>query len=77
MSFEFQTKEERDAWPVMRPAFDRLASRDLRVVIEVFDTAARRFDEREATCGFSSEDANRGMGLDENDWVLGEDWGSK
>lgn len=53
MSFEFETKEQREAWPILKPLLPRNFSRgeSLGHIESQLDEAADRFDEREKTCG--------------------------
>lgn len=58
MTFEF-TREQREAWRVLKPCYDKAAGHDTIngnnwsgvVTSQEFDAAAARFDAREATCG--------------------------
>lgn len=49
--FEFTTKEEREAWEVIRPAINKTTYVGVEAMIVGFDEAAARFDAREKTCG--------------------------
>lgn len=52
-NFEFETKEQREAWRVIKPLLPRNFSRgeSLGHIEGQLDKAAVRFDEREKTCG--------------------------
>lgn len=47
--FEFESKEQREAWRVLRPLYEKVYSEGAKW--HLFEQAAARFDQREATCG--------------------------